>query len=101
LSSREQTLSAPDLIAASKCWARWKYRGTGLVRPIVITLEAATLPAAAWGSAIRWGVPVAEVSALQDPRRAREACEKAKTAQRPFASPQKASMSLGREPADR
>jgi 3D-(3,5/4)-trihydroxycyclohexane-1,2-dione acylhydrolase (decyclizing) len=31
-----------------------------------------------------WDVPVAEVSALADTRRAREAYEKAKTAQRPF-----------------
>src|SRR5205814_7700655 len=53
LSSREPTLSAPDLIAASKCWASWKYRGTGLVRSMVITLRAATLPAAGWGSCIR------------------------------------------------
>jgi len=53
LSSREPTLSAPDLIAASKCWASWKYSGTGLVRSIVITLGAATLPAAVWGSCIR------------------------------------------------
>jgi hypothetical protein len=38
-------------------------------------------------------VPVAEVSALEDTRRAREAYEKAKTAQRPFVGPQKAQMS--------
>ena len=83
-------MSAPDLMAASKCWAGWMYRGTGLVRSIVISLGAATLPAAAWSSAIRWDVPAAEVSALEDTRRAREAYEKAKTAQRPFAGPQKA-----------
>jgi len=35
-----------------------------------------------------WDVPVAEVSALEDTRRAREAYEKAKTAQRPFVGPQ-------------
>ena len=37
-----------------------------------------------------WDVPVAEVSALEDTRRAREAYEKAKTAQRPFVGPQNA-----------
>jgi len=35
-----------------------------------------------------WDVPVAEVSALADTRRAREAYEKAKTAQRPYVGPQ-------------
>ena len=35
-----------------------------------------------------WDVPVAEVSALEDTRRAREAYEKAKTAQRPFVGPE-------------
>jgi 3D-(3,5/4)-trihydroxycyclohexane-1,2-dione acylhydrolase (decyclizing) len=35
-----------------------------------------------------WDVPVAEVSTLEDTRRARAAYEKAKTAQRPFAGPQ-------------
>jgi len=57
---------------------------------MVITLGAATLPAAVWGSCIRWDVPAAEVSALEDTRRAREAYEKTKTAQRPFAGPQNA-----------
>jgi 3D-(3,5/4)-trihydroxycyclohexane-1,2-dione acylhydrolase (decyclizing) len=37
-----------------------------------------------------WDVPVAEVSGLEDTRRAREAYEKAKTAQRPFVGPQDA-----------
>ena len=101
LSSREPTLSAPDLMAASKCWASWNYRGTWLVRSMVITLGAAALPATARGSCIRWDVPVAEVSAIEDTRRAREAYEKAKTAQRPFAGPQKAQMSLGCVAPDR
>ena len=35
-----------------------------------------------------WDVPVAEVSSLEDTRRAREAYEKAKTAQRPFVGPE-------------
>ncbi len=35
-----------------------------------------------------WDVPVAEVSGLDDTRRAREAYEKAKTAQRPFVGPE-------------
>jgi hypothetical protein len=35
-------------------------------------------------------VPVAEVSALEDTRRAREAYEKAKTAQCPFVGPESA-----------
>ena len=35
-----------------------------------------------------WDVPVAEVSGLEDTRRAREAYEKAKTAQRPFVGPE-------------
>ena len=62
---------------------------------------AATSPAAAWGSCIRWDVLVAEVFALEDTRRAREAYEKAKAAQRPFVRPQKAQMSLGCVAADR
>ncbi len=37
-----------------------------------------------------WDVPVAEVSGLDDTRRAREAYEKAKTAQRPFVGPEPA-----------
>jgi hypothetical protein len=53
---------------------------------MVITPGAAMLPAAAWGSAIRWDVPAAEVSALEGTRPAREADEKAKTAQRPCAA---------------
>src|SRR5215470_19229404 len=53
LSSREPTLSAPDLIAASKCWASWKYRGTGLVRSMVIGLGLTAGPVAVWCSCIR------------------------------------------------
>ena len=37
-----------------------------------------------------WDVPVAEVSGLEDTRRAREAYEKAKTAQRPYVGPEAA-----------
>ena len=37
LSSRAPALSAPDLMAASKCWASWKYSGTGLVRSMLMT----------------------------------------------------------------
>jgi len=58
-------LSAPDLIAASKCWASWKYRGTGLVRSIVITLGAATAFAAVWCSCIRLVIQLPSV--LRDP----------------------------------
>ena len=37
LSSRAPARSVPDLIAFSKCWASWKYSGTGLARSMEMT----------------------------------------------------------------
>jgi 3D-(3,5/4)-trihydroxycyclohexane-1,2-dione acylhydrolase (decyclizing) len=55
--------------------------------PVLVHIETDPLvPAPA--SEAWWDVPVAEVSGLEDTRRAREAYEKAKTAQRPFVGPE-------------
>src|SRR5262249_20971295 len=63
-SSRAPTFSAPDLIAASKCWASWKYRGTGLVRSMVIRVGLTAGLSAVWCSCIRLAIRLP--SGLQD-----------------------------------
>jgi 3D-(3,5/4)-trihydroxycyclohexane-1,2-dione acylhydrolase (decyclizing) len=55
--------------------------------PVLVHIETDPLVPAPDGEAW-WDVPVAEVSGLEDTRRAREAYEKAKTAQRPFVGPE-------------
>jgi 3D-(3,5/4)-trihydroxycyclohexane-1,2-dione acylhydrolase (decyclizing) len=55
--------------------------------PVLVHIETDPLVPAP-GSEAWWDVPVAEVSALEDTRRAREAYENAKTAQRPFVGTQ-------------
>jgi 3D-(3,5/4)-trihydroxycyclohexane-1,2-dione acylhydrolase (decyclizing) len=55
--------------------------------PVLVHIETDPMVPAPDGEAW-WDVPVAEVSALEDTRRAREAYEKAKTAQRPFVGPE-------------
>jgi 3D-(3,5/4)-trihydroxycyclohexane-1,2-dione acylhydrolase (decyclizing) len=55
--------------------------------PVLVHIETDPMVPAP-GSEAWWDVPVAEVSALEDTRRAREAYEKAKTAQRPFVGPE-------------
>jgi 3D-(3,5/4)-trihydroxycyclohexane-1,2-dione acylhydrolase (decyclizing) len=55
--------------------------------PVLVHIETDPMVPAPDGEAW-WDVPVAEVSGLDDTRRAREAYEKAKTAQRPFVGPE-------------
>jgi 3D-(3,5/4)-trihydroxycyclohexane-1,2-dione acylhydrolase (decyclizing) len=55
--------------------------------PVLVHIETDPMVPAP-GSEAWWDVPVAEVSGLEDTRRAREAYEKAKTAQRPFVGPE-------------
>lgn len=55
--------------------------------PVLVHIETDPMVPAPDGEAW-WDVPVAEVSGLEDTRRAREAYERAKTAQRPFVGPE-------------
>jgi 3D-(3,5/4)-trihydroxycyclohexane-1,2-dione acylhydrolase (decyclizing) len=55
--------------------------------PVLVHIETDPMVPAP-GSEAWWDVPVAEVSGIEDTRRAREAYEKAKTAQRPFVGPE-------------
>ena len=55
--------------------------------PVLVHIETDPMVPAP-GSEAWWDVPVAEVSALEDTRRARQAYEAAKPAQRPFVGPE-------------